>query len=247
MYFDDNLQPFTNYTYTLTVCTAAGCTTSDSASAVTLEDIPLGILAPEVTVITTPESSVVGVVWSEPTEPNGIIRGYSVLRRELGFYDTEANSVNCCTEYLMYLRNNSTLLSNSCAIITQVNAVITNVNDTNVDPYSFYQYCVIASNNVGSLGSDLSPPVRTDPAIMPLTGPELTATTINSTAVSLAWSLLAVSDLLGPLQGYVLYASDSGTEDLGSVLFSGLAQSFTATELEASTEYAFTVSIIEHL
>lgn len=242
VYVDGDLRPFTNYVYNLTVCTNGGCTTGDPSSEVTLEDTPAGISAPSIEVITTLESSVLEVAWQEPTEPNGIIQGYLLFGLDLGLYDTGRDAVDCCAEYLLNLTANNSSFSNSCSTVAVVNSTVTTFIDADVQPYSFYQYCIIVSNNIASLASDLSPPTRTAPALMPRVGPNLNATTINSTSIHLSWSSLALTDLLGPLESYTLYGSVSGTESV--ILFTGLSQSFTATGLIASTEYAFVVSNI---
>ena len=116
--------------------------------------------------------------------------------------------------------------------------------DTNLDPFTFYTYCLIATNNVDSTFSRLATPTQTSPAFMPLRGPVLNATTLNSTAVFLEWDALDVSELLGPLQGYTLYVRVSGTPGLGEILSQGgQDQQFTATNLLASTEYVFVVLV----
>ena len=82
---------------------------------------------------------------------------------------------------------------------------------------------------------------------MPAVGPQLNASTINSTAIYLTWGSLDISELLGPLEGYTLYGRPAGGVGLGQVLFTGPEQSYTATDLIASTEYVFVVSRTNHV
>ena len=249
IFTDINLLPFTNYTYTLTVCTNAGCTNSTTAQNTTLEDTPQGINAP--TAIVT-NSSTISLSWVPPTQPNGVIQGYDILRRDLGFVGSIGNTnvSNCCEEYIALLNlagNDSVLLSESCSYVAETSPEVLSYIDTTLQAYSFYQYCIITFNNADSAHSELSTPTQTSPAPMPAVGPQLNASTINSTAIYLTWGSLDISELLGPLEGYTLYGRPAGGVGLGQVLFTGPEQLYTATDLIASTEYVFVVSRTNHV
>ena len=243
VYIDMNLLPFTNYTYILTICTNGGCTDSSSpVQETTREDTPQGISVPTAVV---QNSTTISVSWVSPTQPNGVIQSYDLLRRDLGFSDSTAGMMvtNCCEEYLSSQTGSGIItLSEGCNYVVQTPSDITTYTDDTLQAYSFYQYCIIASNNADSAHSELSQPNQTDPAPMPAVGPQLNASTVNSTSVYLSWSTLDVSQLLGPLAGYTLYGKVAGAEGLGEVLLTSLDQSYTATGLIASTEYAFVVS-----
>ena len=242
VYTDTNLLPFTNYTYVLTICTNGGCTGSSPVQETTLEDTPQGINAPTAIV---QNSSTISISWVAPTQPNGVIQSYDLLRRDLGFSNSTAGMMvtNCCEEYLSsQAGSGGIVLSEGCNYITQTPSDITTYTDATLQAYSFYQYCIISSNNADSAHSELSPPTQTDPAPMPAAGPQLNASTVNSTSIYLSWGSLDISELLGPLVGYTLYGRVAGTMGLGEVLLSGLDLSYTATGLVASTEYAFVVS-----
>ena len=236
IYEDTNLLPFTNYTYLITACTSAGCTSSDSVSEVTFEDTPTGIATPVPLVL---NSSSILVSWEEPEQPNGVIQSYDLFRTDLGFYNLSSGLTNCCQDYL---QNGN--LTDGCSFVTQTGSDVTSYTDGNLQAYSFFEYCIVVTNGADSVYSKVSAPVRTLPAPMPRVGPVLTATTISSTAIQLSWSSLEISDLLGPLEGYTLYGNIAGTPGLGEVLFTGLAQSYLATGLIASTEYVFVVSCL---
>ena len=243
IFTDVDLLPFTNYTYVLTVCTNGGCTNSTAAQNTTLEDTPQGISAP--TAIVT-NSSTISLSWVPPTQPNGVIQSYDILRRDLGFVDSIGNVSNCCEEYVALLSqagNGSVVLSESCSYVAETSPESLSYIDTTLQAYSFYQYCIITSNNADSAYSELTMPTQTSPAPMPAVGPQLNASTINSTAIYLTWGSLDISELLGPLGGYTLYGRPAGEVGLGEVLFTGTEQSYTATDLIASTEYVFVVSM----
>jgi len=175
-----------------------------------------------------------------------VIQSYDLLLRDLGFSNSTAGMMvtNCCEEYLSSQTGSGSIaLSEGCNYITQTSSDITTYTDATLQAYSFYQYCIISSNNADSAHSELSPPTQTDPAPMPAAGPQLNASTVNSTSIYLSWGSLDVSELLGPLVGYTLYGRVAGTMGLGEVLLSGLDLSYTAAGLVASTEYAFVVAV----
>ena len=75
---DDNLAPFTEYSYILQACTSGGCDFSPSATATTLEALPEGF--DDSSVQASPLTSTsVRVSWIEPLLPNGIILHYRVV------------------------------------------------------------------------------------------------------------------------------------------------------------------------
>ena len=220
------------------MCTSAGCTTSERVWSVTDEATPAGLRAPLASTLS--ESSIL-VLWVAPTEPNGIVQSYDVLQRGLGFeVAADIDTLpNCCEEYL---NANRATVSNGCSRVAGTNENTENYTVTNLRAFSNYQYCIIATNGAGSTFSPASNVTQTPPAPMPITGPNLTATTVNSTAIDLYWSSLDVSQLLGPFRGYTLYRRVAGEAVPGDAVYSADEQNFTATGLVASTEYIFVVS-----
>ena len=237
-YVDENLNPFTTYNYTLTVCTNGGCTESLVASVMTQEATPMGVVTPMATTLSFSE---IEVTWSVPQMPNGIVQNYLLLRKFVGF-ELVDDGLSCCEDFLRTTSGNSTL-TDVCQLVTMTTAQVTAHTDDELRPYTFYQYCIVVTNNVDSAFSPQTLPSRTAVAPMPLTGPELNATTVNSTAIELVWGSLEVSELLGPLVEYTLYIKVAGDQGLGQVLFRGLDQFYTAVNLLASTEYMFVVSV----
>ena len=72
-YTDSNLEPFTEYTYSVEACTNAGCTSSDSVTNTTLEAVPEMVSQP--TFLEVQARSLV-ITWEEPGRRNGIITQY---------------------------------------------------------------------------------------------------------------------------------------------------------------------------
>lgn len=242
IYEDVDLSPFTNYTYTLTVCTSAadGCTSSGTVSQVTDEANPNGLGTP---IVGSINESSLSVSWESPSQPNGIILSYVILQRSFGFEVVADLDMipNCCEDYL---NANKTLVGSSCRRVVQINETTLTFTVTNLQAYSNYRYCIIAANSAGATLSPSSNISQTHAAAMPTAGPNLTASTVNSTAIYLSWTSLDVSQLLGPFGGYSLYRRIAGQEPPGGVIFLGSEQEFTATDLVASTEYTFLVGCI---
>ncbi|KAK7504941.1 hypothetical protein BaRGS_00003969 [Batillaria attramentaria] len=74
------LQPYTVYEVQVEVCTAFGCSRSDSVFGTTLEALPMGVAAPTFTSV-GPTSLL--VEWVAPSRPNGIILRYDLWRKTL--------------------------------------------------------------------------------------------------------------------------------------------------------------------
>ncbi|XP_054432559.1 LOW QUALITY PROTEIN: usherin [Pteronotus mesoamericanus] len=72
------LQPYTNYSFTLTACTSAGCTSSEPFLGQTLQAAPQGVWAtPRHIVI---NSTTVELHWSPPEKPGGLVSQYQLSR-----------------------------------------------------------------------------------------------------------------------------------------------------------------------
>ena len=72
-FVDQGLNPYTVYSYTVEVCTGAGCTMSPSSSLRTAQAVPSGVHAP---VLEALSALAIRISWREPDKPNGIITEY---------------------------------------------------------------------------------------------------------------------------------------------------------------------------
>uniref|UniRef100_A0AAY4ADY9 Usher syndrome type IIa protein homolog n=1 Tax=Denticeps clupeoides TaxID=299321 RepID=A0AAY4ADY9_9TELE len=72
------LQPHTDYSFVLTACTSAGCGASQPSTGRTLQDAPVGVWASPRHVLVSPNE--VELYWSEPSQPNGLLSQYRLLR-----------------------------------------------------------------------------------------------------------------------------------------------------------------------
>ena len=73
----DNLEPFTEYSFFVRACTQIGCSNSSVSTGQTLPDSPMGLAAPNLTVL-SPSS--IQANWDQPDMPNGVILRYELHR-----------------------------------------------------------------------------------------------------------------------------------------------------------------------
>ncbi|KAM5165253.1 usherin [Mantella aurantiaca] len=74
-YTDEDVLPYTDYTYSITACTLGGCTTSNPTPIKTLAGPPKFIKPPIVELLSSTE---VSVIWDPPSVPNGEITKYII-------------------------------------------------------------------------------------------------------------------------------------------------------------------------
>nr|XP_018671138.2 usherin isoform X1 [Ciona intestinalis] len=79
-YTVNNLRPYTVYNIKIEACTVYACAESNTTQATTLENNPTNIDAPTIQLAGT---NSVGLEWSVPRRPNGIIRSYQIHRRAM--------------------------------------------------------------------------------------------------------------------------------------------------------------------
>ena len=77
------LNPWTNYSFRVQACTVIECATSDPAIAQTLEASPLNLGSSILTPLADSNGADAGVEvwWSPPVQPNDVITGYDIYRR----------------------------------------------------------------------------------------------------------------------------------------------------------------------
>nr|XP_054587843.1 usherin [Nothobranchius furzeri] len=74
-YTDEDLQPFSTYSYSIISCTSEGCITSPQTHITTLEAPPATVAAPTVGAVT---SSSLNISWSKPLTQNGEVTDYAL-------------------------------------------------------------------------------------------------------------------------------------------------------------------------
>jgi usherin len=232
-YLDDSLSPYTYYCYYIEACTGISCTSGPLGCTYTLEALPGDISAP---IASGPKADVYLIInWEAPAMPNGIILNYTLIRYDLGF--TSVSRHNCCVEYI----RDEDDLSDDCVVIFMTPNPDDSYIDGSLDYYTYYEYCVVANNMIGSVASPQSSPIRTGIAPRPIAGPNITAIPLNSTAIFISWAPLGVEVLLGPFDGYTLYYN--GTDNLnGNITLH--VEDYILSGLTPNTLYSIKVSLL---
>ena len=246
-YTDTKLDPYTVYVYFITAFTVAGNMTGNTSMIQTLEAPPTNLSPPNI-LLNGDTSILIG--WQPPLEENGVITSYQLVRGSFGHYVDENTTelyktmlASCCESNLNGLNSDSSgIVSNDdCVLITETDGDTTSYIDSNLDFYTYYGYCIGAYNGAGGIVSPSSNLLQTSPAPQPLSGPNVTAIPINSTAIIVSWTTPDLAVLLGPLTSFTLYGKEAGETGQGSVLVSSLDQEYIASGLTPSTTYTFVV------
>lgn len=164
------LAPFTPYTLTLEACTAAGCAHSVPQPFWTEEAPPDSQMAP---IIQSVEPTNVRLHWSQPTNPNGKIIRYEVVRRHLEGED----------------RSNATTQTHENTVFTEYNTEEKGWvhNDTGLQPWRNYAYRICAWNSAGHTCSSWNA-VRTLQAPPEgLSPPEISYVSMNPPQLLISW------------------------------------------------------------
>ena len=181
MYTVLRLQPFTSYTLQLVACTSAGCAFGNIQSVTTAETAPFGQPPPTLTAVSPRQ---VQVVWNVPTQPNGIITRYDILRQDIGFPLT-------------------------LVVIASVNDTFV-YNDTTVRPASHYQYAVRAVNSAGQTESVFRPIMTPEAPPEGLSAPVLTVT--SSSSILVTWNSPVQTN--GNISEYQLLRTGGGESNI---------------------------------
>jgi len=100
-YVDRGLQADTIYSYTVTACTSAGCTSSTSSTSRTNENVPSSVSPPVATAL---NSTAVRLSWTSPTQTNGRMRRYLLIMNGTVIYSGLATTqvVTSLEPYVLY-------------------------------------------------------------------------------------------------------------------------------------------------
>ncbi|KAM3930149.1 usherin [Leptodactylus fuscus] len=88
-----DLAPYTVYSIQVEVCTVYSCIKSDATQVVTVEGSPEKIPSPSIANVTSRSAD---IHWSPPEEPNGIILGYELRRRQTYLCNTMDENGHTC-------------------------------------------------------------------------------------------------------------------------------------------------------
>uniref|UniRef100_A0A8B9DBN8 Usherin n=1 Tax=Anser cygnoides TaxID=8845 RepID=A0A8B9DBN8_ANSCY len=141
-----NLMPFTKYVFSVQACTSGGCLKGQPVTVVTAQAPPEGLLPP---VIKTFSSTELSVEWSPPEKPNGIIIRYELyMRKSFG---------NFLTPEIRVFQSSGWLSPQPVLESANENALAppqTSTTVTDLEPFTEYEFYVLAVNMAGSTSSD---------------------------------------------------------------------------------------------
>ena len=129
-YLASDLEPFTAYSYAIMACTAEGCGSSNRSTAMTLEAVPEGYVAPDIIEIT---ANSIMLLVNPVTSPNGIVR------------------------YSMYVMGEFALTDGSIVLESRLifnNSDPDTVTVSDLLPFRFYEFTLSIMNGAGSLVGD---------------------------------------------------------------------------------------------
>ena len=208
MYTVLRLQPFTSYTLQLVACNSAGCTFGNIQSVTTAETAPFGQPPPTLTAVSPRQ---VQVVWNVPTQPNGIITRYDILRQDNG-------------------------LPLTLVVIASVNdTLVRSYNDTTVRPASHYQYAIRAVNSAGQTESVLRPVTTPEAPPEGLSAPVLTVT--SSSSIFVTWNRPIQTN--GNISEYQVLRTGGGESNIS--VYRGQNRIFRDTVLQPFTMYTYAI------
>ena len=177
------LQPFTNYTLQLEVCTSAGCSRGEIQSATTAEVPPAGQQPLSLSVLA---ATTVLVSWQPPLVSNGDLLRYQVLRRRPAPLGSDVSN----EPMVVYNSSDVSLLA---------------YNDSGLQPFTVYEYAVQSINSAG-LAESVYVQARTGQAAPEgIAAPTLTV--LGSTSILVQWS--SPNQINGILSGYEVIRNGS--------------------------------------
>lgn len=211
-YVVTKLTPYTSYEFELEACTSAGCTKSTKQTIFSAEVNPSGQAAPTTGFV---NDTVVVLNWRQPAVPNGVIVRYDVIRSSSSLQARRRRSVS---EKIIYSTNNT-------------NASLFMYTDSNLDPYTRYQYKIRAVNNGGQVDSDWLT-VDTQQAPPSLVKPP-TVTALDANRMNISWTLPQRPN--GIIQYYLVHRNGTITHQ-GSKFF------YIDVGLQPFTVYSYTIT-----
>ncbi|KAI8479142.1 Usher syndrome 2A (autosomal recessive, mild), partial [Branchiostoma belcheri] len=214
------LAPYTTYTLILEACTLAGCARSERQALTTAETLPDYLPSP-----TTPEWNGTHVVisWTNPVNPNGRIIRYEVIRRQMP--RTLGRNIRQTGESVVY-ETTDTDEDNYMFV------------DSNLTPYTVYEYRVRAHNSIGSVDSPWIRVETAQAAPANVEAPVVEYIGSNARTLRIKWTAPAMPN--GVIQSYQLQRNDSAPISFSAAdprLFD-----YQDPGLEPYTVYSYTIT-----
>ncbi|XP_055581897.1 usherin [Falco cherrug] len=166
-----NLIPFTKYVFSVQACTSGGCLKSQPITVITAQAPPEWLRPPMVGTISSTD---LAVEWSPPEKPNGIIIRYELYMRKK-LTPTE----NFVPPEIRIFQSSGWLSPQPVMESPNENALAppqTSTVVTDLEPFTEYEFYVLAVNMAGSVSSDwvsgktgeAAPVFMPSPSVFPL-------------------------------------------------------------------------------
>nr|XP_011759520.1 usherin isoform X1 [Macaca nemestrina] len=238
-----NLVPFAKYYFSVQACTSGGCLHSLPITVTTAQAPPQRLSPPKVQKISSTE---LHVEWSPPMELNGIIIRYELYMRRL------RSTKETTSEESRVFQSSGWLSPQSFAESANENALKppqTMTTITGLEPYTKYEFRVLAVNMAGSVSSawvsertgESAPVFMIPPSVVPL----------SSYSLNISWEKPADNVTRGKVVGYdINMISEQSLQQSIPVVFSQLLYTAKSQELSYTVEglkpyriYEFTVTV----
>uniref|UniRef100_A0A8C0V279 Usherin n=1 Tax=Cyanistes caeruleus TaxID=156563 RepID=A0A8C0V279_CYACU len=239
-----NLIPFTKYVFSVQACTSGGCLKSQPVTVVTAQAPPEGLHPPTVKTISSTE---LAVEWSPPEKPNGIIIRYELYMRK------KFKSAGNFLPHEIRVFQSSGWLSPQPVVESQnENALAppqTSTTVADLEPFTEYEFYVLAVNMAGSISSDwvsgrtgeAAPAFMPSPSVFPL----------SPYSLNVSWEKPEDNASRGEVMGYSisLMTEQRSLPPFSQVLHIAEAHelSYVATGLKPYRTYNFTVTLCNQI
>ncbi|XP_040553355.1 usherin isoform X3 [Gallus gallus] len=239
-----NLMPFTKYVFSVQACTSGGCLESQPVTVITAQAPPEGLKPPVIENISSTELS---VEWSAPEKPNGIIIRYELyMRKKLKPFDDQPPPEIRVFQSSGWLSPQPVLESaNENALAPPQTS--TTVSD--LEPFTEYEFYVLAVNMAGSVSSDwmsgrtaeAAPVFMPSPSVFPL----------SPYSLNVSWKKPEDNLSRGEVMGYSisLMTEQRFLPTFSQVLHIAEAHelSYIATGLKPYRTYNFTITLCNQI
>ncbi|XP_009705300.1 PREDICTED: usherin-like, partial [Cariama cristata] len=243
-----NLIPFTKYVFSVQACTSGGCLKSQPVTIITAQAPPEGLHPPMIETISSTE---LAVEWSPPEKPNGIIIRYELyMRKKLKL------AGNFLPPEIRIFQSSGWLSPQPVMESPNENALAppqTSTTVTDLEPFTEYEFYVLAVNMAGSISSDwvsgqtgeAAPVFMPPPSVFPL----------SPYSLNVSWEKPEENLARGEVMGYSISLMTEQSQLLSSNLFAlqvlHIAEahelSYVVTGLKPYRTYNFTVTLCNQI
>ncbi|NXL36266.1 USH2A protein, partial [Glaucidium brasilianum] len=242
-----NLIPFTKYVFSVQACTSGGCLKSQPVTVITAQAPPEGLQPP---VIETISSTELAVEWSPPENPNGVIIRYELyMRKKL------KPPGNFLPPEIRIFQSSGWLSPQPVIESPNENALAppqTSTIVTDLEPFTEYEFYVLAVNMAGSVSSDwisgqtgeAAPLFMPSPLVFPLSPYSLNVSwekpednLARGEVMGYSISLMTEQRFLPPFSQVLLVLHMAEAHEL----------SYVATGLKPYRTYNFTVTLCNQI